>query len=129
MALVMHLVFDFHKLHSGGKIRHWLSALLAVTVSLLGGLVNQLITNVHWWQFTLLSLGIHFALFDPIWNLINKHPFFYNGDPNNPDRALLDKMYDYLPPWGAVFLRLWVIACTAGVYFHLDWIVSGYPGN
>jgi hypothetical protein len=116
---------DLHKIHTGHPIRHWISALVAVSTSIVFGLLNQWITHLEtWWQFAILSLCLHLALFDPIWNGFNHKPLFYQGDPSNPERAWTDKIWSYVPPLGQLLFRGWFIGVGLGVFFHLDWITG-----
>lgn len=125
-ALCVHLVYDLHKEDVKKPIVHWLSALLAVVVSILFGYINQKLTHVCWWQFAIYSLAIHFALFDYAWNFFNHKPLFYHGTPSNPDRAWSDKMWTRIPPGGELLFRIIGLLAGYGVYSHLDWILKGY---
>jgi len=124
VATVMHLMMDMHKQKTKHAIHHWFSALATIGVSVMIGFMNQLIWEIPFYRFAIYSLCIHFALFDYLWNLFNRKPFFYHGEPSNPNRAWTDKMWDRIPPWGEIFFRLWMIGVGIGVYHHWDLIVG-----
>jgi hypothetical protein len=123
LATVGHLIFDLHKQKTTG-INHFLSAAIAILVSIGAGIGNQVFTGVHWYQFAILSLCIHAATFDFIWNLIHFKPAFYHGDPSNPKRAWMDRLWSMTPPIAEVFFKAWFIGVGIGVYFHWDLIVN-----
>ncbi len=126
LATLIHLWMDFHKIHSGHPIRHWISAGVVILGSSTLGLINQFFGGHPWWQFTIFSMGIHFAIFDYLWNALNHKSWLYNGDINNPERSWSDKLWDHIPPIANPFLRLWVFLCASGFYYHWDWIKSGW---
>jgi len=122
-----HLIFDYHKMYSGGKIRHWLSASIAVLTSVVVGITVQKVDNVFWWQGTIFALAIHFAFFDPLWNWANHHKWHYNGDRTNPERAFTDRMWDRVPIYVQPFVRLWVLYVGYAFYFELGKIITYIP--
>jgi len=126
LATLLHLWMDFHKISTGHPIRHWISAGVAILVSSVLGAVNHLFSEQHWWQFAIFSLGVHFALFDYLWNTMNHKPWLYNGDPYNPERSWFDKLWSQVPPIANPFLRLWVFGVASGFYYHWDWIKGGW---
>lgn len=126
LATFLHLLMDFHKLHTGHPIRHWISAACAIIISSAAGIVNHFFVSQQWWQFAVLSLGVHFALFDYLWNALNNKSWLYNGDIENPNRSWMDKLFDYIPPIANPFVRLWVFGMSAGVYFHWDWVIGRF---
>lgn len=111
--LVVHLVVD-----SKGVVRHWLNACYVLALSVAVGFILP----GYFWQGALYALAIHFAFFDPVYNLMHRKNFFYNGTPDNPDRAMMDKFWDYFPNYVQVFIRLWVLGVGIGVYYKLDLI-------
>lgn len=124
LATIFHLVFDYHKLHSGHPIRHWMSATIVVAISVVLGFIDQIRLDHTWWQFAIFSLSIHLALFDFLWNIINKKDLFYFGDPNNPERAWTDKVWSRVPPLGQIFFRSCFLYVGYAVYYHWDLIVA-----
>ena len=125
VALIYHLLTDFHKHKVGHPIRHWLGALCVVTISAIIGVLNQVVSpEYQWWQFVIYSLSIHLALFDPIWNLLNKNPWYYAGDPNNPNGAWTDKFWQRVPPLAQILFRAWFLIMGAEVYYNLDRILG-----
>ena len=126
VALIYHLVSDFHKRQTGHPIRHWLSALLAVTTSCIIGLLIQFTTEYQWWQFAVYSLSVHAALFDPIWNLVNKEKWYYAGTWGNPNRAWTDKFWSRVPPGGQILFRGIILILGNFVYYRWDQIIAKY---
>ena len=124
IPVVVHLAVDLHKRYTGHVIRHWISALIAVMCCALCGGLDALINDKHWWQFAIYALGVHFAFFDLVWNWASGHPWHYNGDPMNPERAWTDKMWDYVPVYAQPLVRGWALGVGIGVYYHLDLIVG-----
>lgn len=124
LATVAHLILDLHKEKTNHPIMHWLSAGVAIVVSSILGLFNQLIHDVEWYRFTIYSLCVHFALFDYLWNFFNKKPLFYHGEPSNPSRAWTDRMFDRIPPWGEILFRLWMLGVGISVY-HYWYLIVG----
>ena len=121
LPTLTHIIFDYSKRYTGGKIRHWLSALIAVSMSVILGFTDK---SVYFWQFAGYALAIHFCYFDPLWNKANRHDWHYNGDRTNPERAWTDKMWDRVPIYAQPFIRLWVLAVGYSVYYHLDLIIG-----
>jgi hypothetical protein len=117
---VTHLLFDYTKKYTGGKIRHWLSALIVVILSFGLGFFDPL---VSFWQFGFYALGIHFAFFDILWNWVNGHKWHYNGDRTNPERAWTDKMWDFVPVYAQPLIRFIGFYIGYGFYYHLEWIL------
>jgi hypothetical protein len=113
--LLTHVAVDFK-----GKVNHSLNALYVTAIAIVVGLFLP----GYWWQGAIYSLAIHFTFFDPIYNITHHKPFFYHGDPDNPDRALTDQFWDINTPVSEVFVRLWVLSVGIGVYYHLDKIIS-----
>lgn len=133
LATIAHFVFDRHKEVVHSPIVHWQSAGLVIVVSIMIGFITQGIIDFRyqvpkgfyrWWQFTIFSLTIHFCFFDLIWNVLHGYAWDYHGTPTNPNRAWTDRLWERLPPWGEIFLRLWVPAVGYGVYFCWDLIVG-----
>lgn len=116
--LATHVIVDLK-----GKVIHWLNAVYVTGMSVIVGLILP----GHWLQGTLFALAIHFALFDPIYNLTHGHKISYHGDSRNPDQAWTDKQWVKIPYYAEVFVRLWVLAVGAGVYYELDRIISYVP--
>lgn len=120
-----------HLLHDTAvkKINHVFSAsLTAVTALILGVIACHWQKGVYWWQFWIFAMCIHFCFFDPIWNLVHKESWDYHGDPENPNRALTDRMWSRIPPVGEILFRLIILGVGWGVYYHLNWIINGYNG-
>lgn len=113
--LIIHLSVDFK-----GKVNHKLNAIYVLLLSILIGKF----LNGYFWQGAFFSLCIHFSFFDPLYNLMHKQKLFYHGSSINPDRALTDKFWDYLPPYAELFVRIWVFGVGYFVYYHLDKIIS-----
>ena len=125
VALFAHLIMDLHKRKVGHPIVHWISAAVAVGVSVIVGFANQyLFKGEAYWQFAIYSLSVHFALFDPVWNLCNGQNIFYSGDPKNPSGAWTDKLWRITPTLAQPFIRAWVIAVGYAVYYNLDLIIN-----
>lgn len=125
LALFAHLLMDLHKRKAGHPIVHWISALVAVGVSVLVGFGNQyLFPEYAFWQFAIYSLSVHFALFDPLWNVCNKQDWYYSGDPNNKSGAWMDKLWRQTPVIAQPFIRAWAVAVGYGIYYNLDLIIN-----
>ena len=116
LPLITHLAIDFK-----GKVNHKLNAVYVLALSLMVGVLLP----GYWWQGTVYALCIHFALFDPLYNLIHKQKFFYNGDPSNPDRALTDRLWDITPIHGQVFIRLLFLG-TGFTLYHFPEMMLKY---
>lgn len=124
LATICHLILDLHKQKVKHPIIHWLSALIVFLVSSTLGFANQIFTDYQWWQFTIYSLCIHLALFDPIWNIAHKEDWWYSGTPSNPNRAWTDRIWGNVPPLGQLLFRPWFILFGIGWYYHLDLIIG-----
>lgn len=124
LATCAHLILDLHKEKNNEPIMHWLSASVAVGVSCLLGLFNQLIHDVEWYRFAIYSMCIHFALFDYLWNFFNNKPLFYHGEPSNPHRAWTDSVWDRIPPQGEILFRSWMLGVGISVY-HFWYLIVG----
>lgn len=125
VALLYHLITDFHKHKTGHPIKHWLGALCVVTISAIIGFANQFVSiEYKWWQFLIYSLSIHFALFDPIWNFLNKNLWYYAGDPNNHNCAWTDRFWQRVPPLAQILFRFVFLFIGYSVYYRLDEIVG-----
>ena len=124
LALGYHLAFDLHKQKEGKPIVHWLSALWVLVISSVSGVINSITTSVYWWQFTFLSLVIHFVFFDPIWNAFHKQRWNYHGDPNNPNRAWTDRLWSEVPGAGEILFRFIVFFLGYSVYYNWTRIVG-----
>lgn len=119
LPLLVHLAVDY-----SGVVKHKLNAAYVFGIALLVGFVLP----GFFWQGAFYSLCIHFAFFDPMYNMMHGHNFFYYGDPKNPDRAWMDKLREaYVPPHAEVFIRLWVLGVGIGVYHYLPLIIGYIP--
>lgn len=124
-ALIFHLIADLHKEKVKHPIIHWLGALIVCGISVALGFANQLASpEYQWWQFTIYSLCIHLALFDPIWNIANKNPWYYSGSPSNPKRAWTDKFWQMTPPLAQPLFRFIILFAGYSVYYNLDQIIG-----
>ena len=124
LVLLSHILIDFDRQRMNKPILHWLSAMLVFAVSVFFGFLVDVIVGVAWWKFTILSLCVHLAVFDPLWNLLHNNYIFYQGDPNNPNRAFTDKIWDRVPPLGQIFFRIWVILVGLAIFSHWALIVG-----
>jgi len=118
IPLIAHLVVDYK-----GTVHHKLNAVGVTVLSVVVGLCLP----GYFWQGALFALCIHFSLFDPIYNLMHDHPFFYNGNSKNPDRAMTDKIWDVIPPHGQILFRFIILSVGFGVYHHLPQIIGYIP--
>lgn len=118
LPLIIHLAVDY-----SGKVRHKLNAAYVLALSILVGFLLP----GYFWQGALFSLSIHFTFFDPLYNLTHGHKISYHGDSRNPDQAWTDKQWVKIPYYAEVFVRLWVLAVGACVYYELDRIISYVP--
>jgi hypothetical protein len=118
LPLIIHLLID-----KTGLVSHKLNGWLAGGFSLA---IGFFVPQDYFWQGTIYALTIHFALFDFLYNAVHKHPMFYHGSSNNPDRALFDKIFSskYLPPIAELFVKAWVLSVGVGVYYYLDKIIG-----
>lgn len=118
-ALALHLTMDFHKQTVHRPIIHWLSAVLVLSVSLGLGIANQFLEKEHWYAVTLLSLSIHFSLFDPIWNKLNGHGLFYFGTVGNPSRAWIDRILSKFSEENQLLIKFFVLLVGLILYLKL----------
>lgn len=119
LPLIVHLFVDY-----SGVVKHKLNAAYVLGIAVLVGFVLP----GFFWQGAFYALCIHFTFFDPIYNLMHGHNLFYYGDPDNPDRAWMDKMREaYVPPHAEVFIRLWMLGVGIGVYHYLPNIIGYIP--
>lgn len=58
--------------------------------------------------------GTMFIVFDPFLSLLRGKNVFHKG--NNP----LDKLWSQTPPHAEVFVRLWILAVGAVIYYRLE---------
>ncbi len=112
LPTIVHLIVD-----RKGKVNHKLNAVYVLALSILVGLFLYEFTG-YWWQGSIYALCIHFALFDPIYNLMHGKSFFYHGSSTNPDQALTDKLWNYLAPHYEIFIRLWFLLFGYGVFYY-----------
>lgn len=126
VALVYHLATDFHKKETGHPIRHWFGALCVVLISCIIGLLVQFTTKYEWCQFVVYSLSVHAALFDPIWNMLNKQKWYYAGTWGNPNIAWTDLFWQRVPPGGQILFRFAILFVGNAVYYRWDQIIAKY---
>jgi len=116
LPTIVHLIVD-----RKGKVIHWLNALYVVAISIVVGMFLP----HYFWQGSFYALTIHFAFFDPLYNLMKGHAWNYHGSLSNPDIAWTDKQWQkYGHPLFEIFFRLWVLSLGIGVYYHLDLIIG-----
>ena len=123
LPTLAHLVLDtIRKKYS--KIIHWQSALLVIITAVLAGIIDAHFTQTYWWQTFWFACTVHLCFFDPIWNWSQGQRWNHHGTPSNPERAITDKLWDYVPAYAEPLLRLWILSVGYGVYFHLDLIIA-----
>ena len=120
IPIIAHCALDYKNYN----VLHWFSAALVTGISIALGFIDSHITGHYFWQFAIYALSVHFAFFDLVFNLINGHTWNYHGTITNPNRALTDRVWDYLPWYGEILVRLWVLSVGYGVYYHLDLITG-----
>jgi len=129
VALIVHLVVDYHKHAKQTPIEHWQSALYVVGVSAIMGLLNFAVTGISIYLFVIASLGIHFALFDFIWNFANHKPMFYHGLVTSDTSSLMDRFWSRVPPAGEVLFKVIILYGALEVYYNWSLIYNGILTN
>jgi len=77
------------------------------------------LSGVHWWQSLMLEIALFWLLFDYALNIALGRVWFTLGST-----SWLDQRLNQWPGFVVLFLKLWVLACAIGVYYHLDWITG-----
>lgn len=89
------------------------------------GVLNQIVSpEYEWWKFVVYSLCVHAALFDPIWNKLNKQKWYYAGTWGNPNRAWTDRFWQNVPPLGQILFRFIILFLGHSVYYNWQRIIE-----